>query len=222
MAHYDLEEQEQLAQIKHFWQRHGNLITGALIAVLAVLAVWNGWQYWQQRQAVEAAGMLDSVEMAAQARDPDRLSQSLTDLQGRYARTTDAAQASMLAAQVFYELGQADASRKALTWVQTESRDPAYQAIARLRLAAMDIEVKAYDQALTLLSAPVPKAFEALVADRRGDVYAAQGQAEQARAQYRAAWQGLDARNAYRSLVAIKLAALGETVEDPALSAEAR
>jgi len=222
MAHYDLEEQEQLAQIKHFWQRHGNLITGALIVVLAALAVWNGWQYWQRRQAVEAAGMLESVEAAAQARDSDRLSQSLTDVQSNYGRTTDAVQASMLAAQVFYEMGQTDAARKALAWVLTEAHDPAYQTIARLRLAAMDIEAKDYEHALVLLSVPMPKTFEALVADRRGDVYAAQGQADLAKAQYRAAWKGMDARHAYRSLVAIKLAALGEAVEDPALSPEAR
>ena len=50
--HLDLEEQEQLAQLKHFWNRWGNLITWALIAVLGAFAAWNGWNFWQQRQAV--------------------------------------------------------------------------------------------------------------------------------------------------------------------------
>ena len=58
--HLDLEEQEQLAQLKHFWNRWGNLITWALIAVLGAFAAWNGWNFWQQRQAVQAAALYSS------------------------------------------------------------------------------------------------------------------------------------------------------------------
>jgi predicted negative regulator of RcsB-dependent stress response len=47
MAHYDLEEQEQLAQIKHFWNRYGNLIASVLIVVFGGIAAFNGWNYWR-------------------------------------------------------------------------------------------------------------------------------------------------------------------------------
>ena len=63
----DLEEQEQLAEIKHFWNEYGNLITWALIVVFGSIAAWNGWQYWQRTQAAQAAAMYDEVERAAQA-----------------------------------------------------------------------------------------------------------------------------------------------------------
>jgi len=46
--HLDLEEQEQLDELKHFWKQYGNLITWALIAVLSAFAAWNGYQYWQR------------------------------------------------------------------------------------------------------------------------------------------------------------------------------
>jgi predicted negative regulator of RcsB-dependent stress response len=49
--HLDLEEQEQLDQIKHFWDQYGNLITWVLIAAFGSLAAWNGWNYWQRDQA---------------------------------------------------------------------------------------------------------------------------------------------------------------------------
>ncbi|MEP6792408.1 MAG: tetratricopeptide repeat protein, partial [Ramlibacter sp.] len=52
--HLDLEEQEQLAEIKHFWNTYGNLITWVLIAVFGTIAAWNGWQYWQRTQAAQA------------------------------------------------------------------------------------------------------------------------------------------------------------------------
>src|SRR5690606_7924847 len=44
----DLEEQEQLEELKHFWSKWGNAITWFLIAVLGTYAGWNGWQFWQR------------------------------------------------------------------------------------------------------------------------------------------------------------------------------
>ena len=34
--HLDLEEQEQLDELKHFWSKYGNLISGVLIVVMMV------------------------------------------------------------------------------------------------------------------------------------------------------------------------------------------
>ncbi len=36
MAHLDLEEQEQMAQLKAFWNQYGNLLTWALALVLVL------------------------------------------------------------------------------------------------------------------------------------------------------------------------------------------
>ena len=63
----DLGVQEQLAQIKHFWSKYGNLITWLLIAVLGAFAAWNGWNYWQTRNALQAAVLYDELERGAQA-----------------------------------------------------------------------------------------------------------------------------------------------------------
>ena len=56
-SHLDLEEQEQLANFKHFWSQYGNLISWVLIAALTGLAAFNGWQYWQRKSAQEAAAL---------------------------------------------------------------------------------------------------------------------------------------------------------------------
>ena len=61
----DLEEQEQLDQIKHFWKTYGNLISWLLIAILGSYAAWNGYQYWERTQATKAAALYDEVERAA-------------------------------------------------------------------------------------------------------------------------------------------------------------
>src|SRR3954462_5904681 len=71
-THLDLEEQEQLDQLKHFWKQYGNLITWLLIAVLAAFAAWNGWNLWQRDQAVKAGAMYDEIDKSVQAGDADR------------------------------------------------------------------------------------------------------------------------------------------------------
>jgi predicted negative regulator of RcsB-dependent stress response len=93
--------------------------------------------------------------------------------------------------------------------------------VARLRLAALDVDSKALDRALKTLEASVPRAFEPLVADRRGDVFMEQGKPEEAKSQYLTAWRGLTDQVEYRRLVEIKLAALGVDVTAQATAAEA-
>lgn len=220
--HLDLEEQEQLDQIKHFWKQYGNIITWVLIVVFGSLAAWNGWQYWERRQATQAAALFEEIERAALARDAARTEQALADMKSRFASTTYAEQGALLASKTLFEAGKLDGSRAALQWVSESASDEAYQALGRLRLVGLDIEAKAYDAALKTLSQPVPPPFQPLVADRRGDVLMAQGKHAQAKEQYLNAWRTLDARTEYRRLVEVKLASLGTDVSTLPAIAEAK
>lgn len=210
MAHYDLEEQEQLDQLKHFWNQYGNLITWVLIVVFGAIAAWNGWNYWQRSQAAQAAALYDEVERAADAGDLARVERAFGDIKDKFGSTTYAQQAGLLAAKVLADKGKPDPGKAALAWVADKASDEGYQAVARLRLAAVLAEAKAYDDALKQLGASFPdKQFDALAADRRGDIYQLQGKKAEAKAEYQKAWQGLDERSEYRRLVEVKLNALG-------------
>lgn len=218
--HLDLEEQEQLDQIKHFWAQYGNLITWVLIVVLGGVAAWNGWNYWQRNQAAKASALYEEIERAALARDADKVERAFLEMKDRFGSTTFAEQGALLAGKALYESGKNDGARTALAWVAGQARDPAYQALARLRLAALDVQDKAFDQALKNLDGAMPKPFEGLAADRRGDVYLAQGKTEEAKKQYLAAWREMDARADYRQLVEVKLASLGVDAASQGAAAE--
>ena len=205
----DLEEQEQLDELKHFWKQYGNLITWVLIAVLGAYAAWNGYHYWQRNQAAQAAVMYDEVERAVQSGEASRIERSLADMKDRFSGTSYAQQAGLLAAKAYYDKGNVDASRAALSWVAEKASDEGYQAIAKLRLAGLLLEKKAYDEALKQVSGSFPKDFAALAADRRGDILLAQGKKVEARAEYEKAHKGLDERAEYRRMVEVKLNALG-------------
>ena len=210
----DLEEQEQLDELKHFWKRWGDLIMWLLIAVLAGYAAWMTWQYWSNKQAVQSSAMYDTVERAAQAGDMAMLDRSVADIKDKFAATSYAQQAVLLAARVYQDKDRAADAKTQLSWVVDKASDPGYQALARLRLAALLIEEKAYDQARQQLSGKAPTSFEPLMADRLGDIDMLQGKSADAVKQYQKAWKGLEPSAEYRRLVAVKLAALGADPED--------
>lgn len=215
----NLDEQEQLDQFKYFWKQYGNIITWTLIAVLGAYAAWNGYQYWQRSQATQAAAMFDEVERSIASGDVAKVERALTDMNAKFGSSPYAQQAGLLAAKVFYEKGNLDASKKALATVAEKSSDVGYQAIAKLRLASAQIEGKNYDDALKQLTGTFPKDFEPLAADRRGDVLALQGKSAEAKAEYVKAYKDLDERSGYRRLVEVKLNALGgDPVTAPVVS----
>lgn len=209
MATLDLEEQEQLDQIKHFWKQYGNPITWLLIAVLAAYAGWNGYQYWQRSQATQASALYGEIERLAVEADTDKLTRAFGDMKDRFASSAYAMQAGLLVSSSLQGAGKTDPAKAALLWVAEHSADPAYQAIARLRLAAVAAEAKDFALAMAQLDQSFPAEFSALVADRKGDVLSMQGKSAEARAEYEKAYKGLAERIEYRRLVEVKLAALG-------------
>lgn len=205
----DLQEQEQLDELKAFWKQYGNAITWALTLALLAFSAWSGWNWWQREQGVKAGAMFEELDKAAVAGDADRAQRVMTDLKERYPRTTYAHQGALLAARVLADKGRGDDARAALTWVAEQAPDDTYRALARLRLAAILLDGKKHDEALKLLEATMPPEFASLTADRRGDVLMAMGRREEALAAYRSAYQGMDDKTDYRRLVEAKLAALG-------------
>ena len=206
---FDLEEQEQLAELKHFWDTWGNLITWSLIVVFGAIAAWNGWNYWQRTQAAQAAALFDEVDRAAAANDTQRVQRAFGDIKERYPRTAFAHQAGLLAAKVLETKGNTDGAKGALGWVADQASDEGYRAVARLRLASLLMQGKAYDDALKQLGADFPPEFQALADDERGDVYNVQGRKSEAKAVYLKAFKGLDEHSEIRRMVETKLTALG-------------
>jgi predicted negative regulator of RcsB-dependent stress response len=204
----DLQEQEQLEDIKAFWKQYGNLIAWLVTACLLAYAGWNGWGWYQRDQSAKASAVFDELDKAAAAGDAEKAGRIFADLKDRYGRTALAQQGGLLAAKVQYENGQADAAKTSLSWVGDNAKEEEYRSIARLRLAGLLLEAKQYEAALKALDEAKTKEFSALVADRRGDVLLAQGKKEQALAAYQLAFKDMGDKQDYRLLIEAKLTAL--------------
>lgn len=212
-THLDLEEQEQIDQLKHFWNKWGTLITTVLVIVLGGFAAWNGYQYWQNRQASQASALSSAVEAAVNSGDKTRIDQAFGDLRSNYGSTLQAAHAGLLVAKAAGDKGQMDDAKAALTWVAENASDEGLKATARVRLAAVLLNSQAYDEALKVLGTKMPTEFDAVVADHKGDVYLAKGDKAQAIESYKAALQKTEPGVEYRNVISVKLNALGEDLK---------
>jgi len=216
--HLDLEEQEQIDQLKHFWNTWGTLISSAALVIALGLAGWNGYQFWQNRQAGQAAALLDAVDVAAASGDMGRLEQAFSDMRSKFGGTAQAGLAGLTVGKAASSAGNSALAKSALTWVTENAKDDGHKAIARLRLSALLMEEKAYDEALKQLSVPFAAEYAAVVADRKGDVLVLQGKKQEAVEEYSRAYQAFSESMEYRRLVEVKLNALG--VQAQGLSAK--
>ncbi len=214
----DLQEQEQIDALKAFWKTYGNLITWVLTLALGAYAAFNAWQWHERSQAGKASSMFSELESAAADQNADRAGKVFGDMKAAVPKATFTQQAGLLAAKVQNDKGQAANAIASLQWVADNGNEENAD-VARLRLAGLFADTKKYDDALKQLDAIKTASFAALVADRRGDILLAKGDAAGARTAYKAAWDGLTEKQQYRVVVAAKLTALGAAPPEPTASA---
>jgi len=186
MATYDLEEQEQLAEIKLWWKQYGNLLINVLTAASLIVIAWQGWNWYQRSQSTQASQVYNVLQKGVQDKDSQRTKAASGELLEKFGRTSYASLGALTAAKAMVEAGDAKTAKLQLMWVVEHGKDE-IRDLARLRLAAVLLDEKAYDQALTQLDGSVSPAFEARFQDFRGDVLAAQGKKADALVAYQSA-----------------------------------
>jgi len=206
---YNLEEQEQIASLRAFWDKYGNFILTVVTVVLLAIAGWRGWGGYQSSQAGQAATLYEQVRAAVEAKDTARMKEASGTLFERFGGTVYGPMAALLVARTHHEAGDLKAAKAPLQWTIEKARDTEFQHLARVRLAGVLLDEKAYDEGLKLLPMESAGAFAGAYADRRGDLLQAQGRNEEARAAYKLALEKLEERSPLRRLVQVKIDALG-------------
>ncbi|HLR78033.1 MAG TPA: tetratricopeptide repeat protein [Burkholderiaceae bacterium] len=206
---YDIEEQEKLDALRDWWAQYGTIVvTLAFVAMAAVLG-WRGWQWYQNHQAAQAMGYFEALESAAALSDDDaiaRVQAASATLREDFPKSGYTSRGVLIAAQALARNGDLDGAAGQLDWLIQNSSDQALVQLARLRLAGVLFEQDNYDAALQQLADPSP-AFQALYADRRGDILLAQGKPDEAAREWERALVELQG-NPLGQIVQIKLDAL--------------
>jgi predicted negative regulator of RcsB-dependent stress response len=206
---YDHEEQEQIASLKAWWDKYGNLVTWLVTAFLLAYAAWTGWNYWQRSQAAKAAVLYEELVRAVESNDAAKRTRASADLKDKFSGTAYAQMGALVAARAAFDAADLKAAKGELLWVSENGKNEEFKAIARIRLAGVLLDEKAYEEGLKVLSVDFPDQFAALVADRKGDLYFGLNKLEDARAAYQTALDKTEVKNPARQLIQLKLDAVG-------------
>lgn len=210
---YNLQEQDQIDELKAFWAKYGNGILAALIVAMLAVAGVRGWNWYESRQATAAAAIYSQLTQAVESRNIEQVKQRSEDLLKQYGGTAYGQMAGLMTARAYADAGDAVGAKNSLQWVIDNAQDDEFKHLARLRLAGLLLDEKSFDHALRLLDPAdagkmVPEMAGAF-ADRRGDVKLAQGDQAAARGEYEKALQTLPQSSPLRQLVQLKLDAVG-------------
>jgi predicted negative regulator of RcsB-dependent stress response len=212
MAHYDLEEQEQIDTLKTWWKMYGNLVTSVVVAASLGVIGWQGWNWYQRGQSTQAAAIFGVLEQASASGDAQKVKAAAGELAEKFGSTSYAALGAMLAGKQSFEAGDLKTAKTQFGWVAENGKDEVRD-LARLRLAAVQLDEKAFDEALKQLDAAHAPAFAARFLELKGDVLAAQGKKSEAIAAYKGAIEKMSGKQgAGRELLQQKLDNLGEAV----------
>ncbi len=207
---YDLDEQEQLDQLRAWWGKYGNAVLTVLVIAMAVVGGWRGLQWYETSQSVQARGYFDALEEAGRQQGDEsiaRINAAMQTLRTDFRATEYAARGALVAATALASRNEIQAARAQLEWL-AQTKNPTLLPVAKLRLAGILLEQKDFEAALVQLTDP-PAPFVGLYADRRGDILSAQGKSAAAREAWTQAIEALGATNPLTPVVKLKLDALG-------------
>jgi predicted negative regulator of RcsB-dependent stress response len=209
MSKIDLQEQEQLDALKAWWKDNSKWIVSTLTVALLAYATFTYWKNYQGKQAAEASTLYAEVLKQVASNDPKRINDAVGALVEKYSNTAYAPRAQLLAVQSNMQARDMDRAKSQLGWVIAHASESGLQDTARLKLSSILLDEKKYDEAIKLLDATHPDAFTGLYSDLKGDVLAAQGKLDEARAAYKQAYDKMDSKSSYRNLIQLKLDGLG-------------
>lgn len=209
MSTIDSHEQEQLDALKAWWKENRKWLLSTVTAVLVAYAALTYWKSYQGKQAAEASTLYAEVLKQVASNDPKRINDSVQALIDKYGNTAYAPRAQLLAVQANMQAKDMERAKSQLEWVIANAGESGMKDTARLKLSSVLLDEKKYDEAIKLLDATHPDAFTGLYSDLKGDVLAAQGKTEEARAAYQMAYDKMDSKSSYRNLIQLKLDGLG-------------
>ena len=214
-------------------KQHGSKIVWAIILVLAG---YFGWQYYQKNYAkvdTVAADIytqiteqndtlslglenpdLDDETKKQLAKERSELFAQIDKLVAAHGKTAYAWQALMIKAR---HQSDDEQYKEAITTLKQAQAIPlddlGLLAMTDLRLGQVLLANQEIDAALQVANKAQPKAFEASRQELLRDIYVAKSDVEAAKKAYLAAWELLKERQESRSLLSVKIQALGLTPE---------
>ena len=197
-------DEEKSEAIKQWWRENGLAVAAGV--ALGIVAIF-GSRYWfsyQAAQAEQAAVMYQQSLVTMSEGDLQAAQTTVSQLQTDYASTPYAAFATTEMATQLANNDDSDAAIAQLQWVVDNAELAAQQDLARLRLARLKMDAGDFDAAMQLTENAQTKGFASLFTELQGDIFAAQGSAEQAQKAYQSAMNNVSSNDPRHGLLQMK------------------
>jgi len=204
----DLEEQEQVDELKALWKKYGVYVTRGVIAFFVLYGLFQGWGYYQTKQSLGASELYQSIVVLDEKNTKDILQKS-QKLMDDYSGTPYAGRAAILFAKASYLEGNKDKAKEKLEWASSHAKESASESIALIQLGQILVEEKKYEDALKKVNDVDNGGYLGLSNDLKGDILNAMGKKEEAKKAYQEALKRFGPKDPYAKFTQEKLESLG-------------
>jgi predicted negative regulator of RcsB-dependent stress response len=204
-------EEEQVDDLKRWLKSYGPSIA---IGIILALGITYGLKFWKKHKtqvADQTSALYQEMLDADKQDNTEQTAKLAQQLKDTYAKSPYAQYASFLDAKEALTQEDYAKAQEDLNWVIDHSKDDNFKAIARLRLARVQISNDQAEEALTTLASLNDEAFAGLVALVQADAYQTLGDTEKAKAAYQLAQSKLPADSDSQAIIQMKLDNLSGT-----------
>ena len=202
----NLTEEQQVEAIKQWWKENGMAVIAGLVIGTAALFGWRGWNDYQESNAAEASALYGEFQLSLNSNDKEKVEKLHQQFLVDYASTPYAKLVSLAMASKAVEEKDTKSAKENLQWVLDNSKQSQIKHTARVRMIALLINDKEYDDALSLLNVKKPGGYAGVYEELRGDALLAKGDAAAANTAYDKALQSEGLSSANREIITAKLA----------------
>ena len=194
----DNTEEEQVQQIKKWWNSNGKqIIAGAVIGLAGILG-WNTYSDYQDKQSLNARNLY--LSYASDSSNLGAYDKLTTD----FSSSSYSDQAILLMSKYLFDAGS---YTQALGVIEPLINNPSslIATTAALRAASIYLQLGQHDQALSILEEQFDDDFSGLIYNLMGDIYLDLGSRSEAQNYYSFAIDNVTEDSNLTQLIQIKL-----------------
>ena len=194
----DNTEEEQVEQIKKWWNSNGKQIIAGAVIGLAGIWGWNTYSDYQDKQSLNARSLY--LSYASDSNNLGAYDKLTTD----FSSSSYSDQAILLMAKYLFDAGS---YTQALSVIKPLINNPSsvIANTATLRVASIYLQLGQHDQALSILEGQSEDGFSGLVFSLMGDIYLDLGNHLEAQKYYSLAIDNVAENSNLSQLIQIKL-----------------
>ena len=194
----DSTEEEQVDQIKKWWNSNGKQIIAGAVIGLAGIWGWNTYSDYQDNQSLNARSLY--LSYASDSNNLGAYDKLTTD----FSSSSYSDQAILLMAKYLFDAGS---YTQALGVIKPLINNPSsvIANTAALRAASIHLQLGQHDQALLILEGQSEDGFSGLIYNLMGDIYLDLGNRSEAQKYYSLAIDNVAENSNLSQLIQIKL-----------------